>query len=91
MKIQQIIDDIYSLNAHLQTFEKKYGLTSQDFYNLYSQGELDDGEFEQTRDFIEWAGFFRMKQQLEREFQTLSRQRVRAFRAGEAVLASKVA
>jgi hypothetical protein len=46
----------------LQAFEKKYGLASADFYELFSQGVLDDGEFEQTRDFCEWAGFYEIKQ-----------------------------
>lgn len=73
MSMQQIVDDIYALNRHLQSFEKKYGLTSSDFYELYSNGELDEGEFEQSRDFVEWAGFYKMKRQLEAEFSKLSR------------------
>lgn len=86
MNVQQIVDDVYALNRHLQVFEKKYALSSADFYEMYVQGELDDGEFEQTRDFVEWAGFYKIKLELERDFQRLSRQRVRAIRVVRAPL-----
>lgn len=81
----KLIDSIYMINAHLQEFEKKYGLSSADFYELYGQGVLDDGEFEQTRDFCEWAGFYEIKRQREEDFAALSRQRLEALRqqAGE--------
>ena len=76
----QLIDSIYQINIHVQAFEKKYGLSSADFYELFSQGVLDEGEFEQTRDFCEWAGFFEIKRQREDEFAALSRQRLEALR-----------
>jgi hypothetical protein len=76
----QLINSIYQINAHLQEFEKRYGLASADFYELFSQGVLDDGEFEQTRDFCEWAGFYEIKRQREEEFATLSRQRLQTLR-----------
>jgi hypothetical protein len=63
--LSQLIDSIYQINAHLQEFEKKYGLASADFYDLFSQGTLDDGEFERTQDFCEWAGFYEIKRQRE--------------------------
>ena len=87
MDIQQIVDDIYALNRHLQAFEKKYALSSADFYEMFVQGELDNGEFEQTRDFVEWAGFYKIKLELEGEFHHLSRQRMQAVRASRAPLA----
>jgi len=86
MSMQQIVDDMYALNRHLQSFEKRYGLTSSDFYELYSNGDLDEGEFEQSRDFVEWAGFHKMKSQLEAEFARLSHERLAALRSGEQVL-----
>ena len=36
--------------------ERRYGLLSADFYHLYKAGEL-----EQTRDFIQWVGYYEAK------------------------------
>lgn len=86
MDIQQIVDDIYALNCHLQVFEKKYALSSDGFYEMYVQGELDNGEFEQIRDFVEWAGFYKVKLELEDGFRRINRQRMQAVRASRAPL-----
>jgi len=45
---------------HLVRLEKRYGLLSVDFYHLYKASEL-----EQSRDFIQWMGYYEAK--LERE------------------------
>lgn len=44
-------------------FERRYWLSSADFYELYQQGLLDDGEH--AEDFAMWAGFYRIR--LDRE------------------------
>jgi len=60
MTINEIIQDIHGLEAELAQLEKRYGLLSGDFYHLYKAGEL-----EQSRDFIQWVGYYEAK--LERE------------------------
>jgi hypothetical protein len=60
MTLVEIIQDIHGLEAELTRLEARYGLLSGDFYHLYKAGEL-----EQTRDFIEWVGYYEAK--LERE------------------------
>jgi uncharacterized HAD superfamily protein len=60
MTINETIQDIHGLEAELAQLEKRYGLLSADFYNLYKAGEL-----EQSRDFIQWVGYYEAK--LERE------------------------
>ena len=60
MTLVEIIQDIHGLNEELARMEARYGLLSDDFYHLYKAGEL-----EQTRDFIEWVGYYEAK--LERE------------------------
>jgi len=60
MTLVEIIQDIHGLNEELTRMEARYGLLSDDFYHLYKAGEL-----EQTRDFIEWVGYYEAK--LERE------------------------
>ena len=60
MTLQEIIQDIHGLEKELAELEARYGLRSADFYHLYKAGEL-----EQSRDFIQWVGYYEAK--LERE------------------------
>ena len=56
MNRREAIEDIRGLDAELNRFETRYGLLSSDFYDLYKAGEL-----EQSRDFIEWVGYYEAK------------------------------
>jgi uncharacterized HAD superfamily protein len=60
MTLQEVIQDIHGLDEELARLEKRYGLLSADFYHLYKAGEI-----EQSRDFIQWVGYYEAK--LERE------------------------
>ncbi len=60
MTLSEIIQDIHGLDTELARLERRYGLLSADFYHLYKAGEL-----EQSRDFIQWVGYYEAK--LERE------------------------
>jgi hypothetical protein len=60
MTLVEIIQDIHGLEAELARLEEHYGLLSADFYHLYKAGEL-----EQSKDFIQWVGYYEAK--LERE------------------------
>ncbi len=56
MTINEIIQDIHGLDTQLTKLERRYGLLSTDFYHLYKAGEL-----EQSRDFIQWLGYYEAK------------------------------
>ena len=56
MTLSEIIQDIHGLDAQLTRLEKRYGLLSADLYHLYKVGEL-----EQSRDFIQWVGYYEAK------------------------------
>ena len=56
MNLCEMIEDIHGLDAELNRFETRYGLLSSDFYDLYKAGEL-----EQSRDLIEWVGYYEAK------------------------------
>ncbi len=56
MTLNEIIQDIHGLDAQLTELERRYGLLSADFYHLYKAGEL-----EQSRDFIQWVGYYEAK------------------------------
>lgn len=47
----------------MSKFERRYWITSDQFFELYSEGLLDDGEH--AEDFSEWAGFLKLKQRRE--------------------------
>ena len=65
MTLYELIEDLHALRARTQAYERKYGVTSRDFYELYQQGLLDDESFEQSTEFVRWASAYEM--QLERE------------------------
>jgi hypothetical protein len=73
--ITQVLDDLRAADEITRTFERRYWLSSADFYRLYMQGLLDDGEH--TDDFAEWSAYFQVKQDREAVLQTLSEERLR--------------
>ena len=73
--ITEILDDLRAADEITRRFERRYWLSSADFYALYQQGRLDNGEH--TEEFAEWSGFYQIKLDREALLQTLSRERVR--------------
>ena len=72
--ITEIIDDLRVSEEVLRKFERRYWITSEQFYELYSQGLLDNGDH--TDDFSEWAGSYKLKMRRESVFQELSKKRL---------------
>jgi len=62
-----ISKDIHAIQEHLKKFEQKYNLNSPDFYRLYKENKM-----EQSRDFIEWLGFYEIMLDRESEYKKLS-------------------
>jgi hypothetical protein len=73
--ITEILDDLRAADEITRRFERRYWLSSADFYGLYSQGLLDDGEH--VEDFTLWAAFYEIKQDREKDLQKLSQERLR--------------
>jgi hypothetical protein len=42
LSLEEIIQDLRALEARIRAYERKYGVTSQDFYALYQEGLLPD-------------------------------------------------
>jgi len=72
MDIQKLITSITTLTSGLARCEREYGIGSEAFYELYSQGKLDDGGSEQTAAFCEWAGLHQLKVKRERQLRETS-------------------
>lgn len=75
MKREDIIRDIHGLEAELAGLENQYGLLSSDFYHCFRAGEL-----EQSRDFIQWAGYYEAKLEREAQYRDLAYAHLRELR-----------
>jgi hypothetical protein len=85
--IGEILDDLRVAEEMLRKFERRYWITSDQFYELYEQGKLDNGEH--AEDISEWAGFYKLKIKREAAFQKLSKERLENIRnatSSEAIL-----
>jgi hypothetical protein len=76
--LSDILDDLRAADQALRRFEQRYWLSSDVFFELYSQGLLDDGSH--LEDFSEWAGHYKLKRKREAALEKLSRQRVEQLR-----------
>jgi hypothetical protein len=75
----EIMDDLRAADEITRRFERRYWLSSTDFYTLYVKGLLDDGEH--TEDFALWAGFHEIKLDREKALTQLSNQRMHMFQS----------
>ena len=75
MTLEEILQDIYGLDARLRELEQQYGLLSEDLYTLYRLGEL-----EQNRDLIRWVGYYELRQERQRAYAAALRERLLAWR-----------
>ncbi len=48
------VDALVAIAKRLSVYETRYQSTSEEFYNNFSKGELEDSE-----DFVEWANDYR--------------------------------
>ncbi|MFQ5857082.1 MAG: hypothetical protein ACE5LU_15840 [Anaerolineae bacterium] len=77
--LSDLLDDLRAADQILRKFEQRYWISSDLFYELYSQGLLDNGE--NLEDFAEWAGFYKIKHHRERLLHQFSEQRVAELRS----------
>jgi hypothetical protein len=80
LTLEDIIQDLHALEARIRAYERKYGIVSRHFYNLYQQGLLDDEGFEQSTEFTRWASAYTMKLEREAAFEAASRAFVDSLR-----------
>ena len=72
--LSAILEDLQAADQAIHRFEQRYWLSSRQFYDLYIQGVLDDGEH--GEDFSEWAGFYKLKLKREQALEQLSQERL---------------
>jgi len=59
MTLQEIIVDIHALKEDVETYERKYGVLSETFYESYSDGEEPEDEA-WVLDWADWAGAYKI-------------------------------
>lgn len=80
MSLSELLQDLHALEIRLREYETRYGIASEDFYELYKQGLLDNDGLERTTEFTRWASAFTMKLEREESFRQISRRFVSALR-----------
>lgn len=77
MTLQDILIDIHALNQDTETYERKYGVLSETFYESYINGEEPDDD-SWVLDWADWAGAYkillRRQEQYRRAIQNLRKQ-----------------
>lgn len=77
MTLQDIIADIHALTEDLEVYERKYGVLSETFYELYMSGEEPEDD-SWVLDWADWAGAYkillRRQEQYRRTLETLRQQ-----------------
>jgi hypothetical protein len=68
--ITEILDDLRSADEMTRRFERRFWLSSADFYALYNKGLLDNGEY--LEDFTLWAAYYEVKLDREATLQKIS-------------------
>jgi hypothetical protein len=70
LALSDILEDLQAAEQGLHKFERRYRLSSEHFYELYSQGLLDDGEH--GEEFAKWAGHYKLWQKRQTALKQLS-------------------
>jgi len=77
MTLQEIITDIHALTEDVEVYERKYGILSETFYELYLSGEEPEEET-WVLEWTDWAGAYkillRRREQYRRTIETLRQQ-----------------
>lgn len=81
LTLGDILDDLQTAEQGLHKFERRYWLSSDHFYDLYTQGLLDDGE--QSEEFAEWAGHYKLWLKRQKALKQISSERLTQLRQTE--------
>ncbi len=76
--LSDILDDLTVAENGLRKFERRYWLSTKDFYKLYSQGLLDNGE--NLEDFSQWAAYYKLQKKRRNALDEISSTRVKEIR-----------
>jgi hypothetical protein len=67
-QIERDQDDLARVEAELEQFEARFGLSSEEFFERFQQGQLED-----SADFMEWNAFCKMKDRIQQRLTILQK------------------
>lgn len=77
MVLSEIIEDIHALMHDVEVYERKYGILSDTFYEIYLSGEEPEDDA-WVLDWADWAGAYkillRRREQYQRTIETMRQQ-----------------
>jgi prefoldin subunit 5 len=68
MTLQDIIADIHALTEDIEVYERKYGVLSATFYELYQSGEEPENDA-WVLDWGDWAGAYQILLRRQEQYQ----------------------
>jgi len=69
MTLDEVLQDIYSLEDEMRIYERKYGVLSDTFYESYMNGEEPPDEA-WVRDWTAWASGYRLWLRRRQQYQS---------------------
>jgi tRNA A-37 threonylcarbamoyl transferase component Bud32 len=72
MTLEDILQDIHVMEQDLQSYERKYGVLSETFYESYMNGEEPEDEA-WVRDWSAWAGAYEIWLRRREQYRTAIR------------------
>jgi len=86
MTLDDILQDIYALEAEMRAYERKYGVLSETFYESYMKGEEPPDEA-WVRDWTAWASAYKIWLRRREQYQTT----IESLRANTKTIAEMIA
>lgn len=78
MTLEEILDDIHAMEEDLLTFERKYGVLTETFYEAYERGEEPEDDT-WVLDWSEWAGTYKILLHRRLKYQQEAKEGFRSF------------
>lgn len=72
MNLEELLQDIHALEEELLTYERKYGVLSETFYESYSSGE-EPPDDAWVLDWNDWAGVYEIWLRRKQQYQDMIR------------------
>ncbi len=69
MTLEDILQDIYALEDEMRTYERKYGVLSETFYEAYANGE-EPADEAWVQDWTAWASAYQVWLRRREQYQT---------------------
>jgi len=85
MTLEDILQDIYALEDEMRTYERKYGVLSETFYEAYSNGE-EPADDTWVQDWTAWASAYQVWLRRREQYQSV----IQALRAASQTIVEMI-